>query len=54
MNKYYKHVYEYKGKYHLDYYKMIESCVYRLSNYHSKWILCLDEKIINQIKDMEK
>lgn len=53
MNKLDGGVYEDIGKHHRDYYKMIGNCVYRLSVIHKKWILCIDENIISQIKEME-
>lgn len=39
------------GKIHYhSFYKMIGNCVYRYSKTLEKWILCLDESIVKEIK----
>ena len=57
MNNLIKHsngLYEDKGAHHHSFYKMINSSVYRYSKVLDEWILCLDEKVIEEIKLMEK
>ena len=53
MNNMIKHsngLYEYKGTHHHSFYKMINNSVYRYSKVLDEWILCLDEKVIKEIK----
>ena len=56
MNNMIKHsngLYEDKGTHHHYFYKMINNSVYRYSKVLDEWILCLDEKVIKEIKLME-
>ena len=53
MNNMIKHsngLYEDNGIHHQHFYKMINSSVYRYSKTLDEWILCLDEKVIKEIK----
>ena len=53
MNSMIKHsngLYEDKGIHHHSFYKMINNSVYRYSKVLDEWILCLDEKVIKEIK----
>ena len=57
MNNMIKHsngLYEDKGTHHHYFYKMINNSVYCYSKVLDEWILCLDEKVIEEIKLMEK
>ena len=54
MIKYSNGLYEDKGVHHHSFYKMINNSVYRYSKTLDEWILCLDEKVIEEIKLMEK
>lgn len=47
-------LYEDSGKRHHYFYKMIGSCVYRYSKTLDKWILCLDDNVNKQVKQLEK
>ena len=38
------------GKHHRYFYKMINNSVYRYSKTLTSWIICLDEKVIKEIK----
>ena len=53
MIKHSNGLYEDKGKHHRYFYKMINSSVYRYSKVLDEWILCLDEKVVKEIKLME-
>lgn len=46
-------MYKDEGKFHLYFYKMIDSCVHRYSKTLDKWILCLDDSVNKQIKLVE-
>ena len=50
MIKHSNGLYEDKGKHHRYFYKMINSSVHRYSKTLDKWILCLDEKVVKEIK----
>ena len=50
MIKHSNGLYEDKGNHHRYFYKMIENSVYRYSKVLDEWILCLDEKVIKEIK----
>ena len=57
MNNMIKHsngLYEDKGVHHHSFYKMINNSLYRYSKVLDEWILCLDEKVIKEIKLGEK
>lgn len=51
MIKHSNGLYEDKGKHHHYFYKVKSNCVYRYSKTLDEWILCLDDKVINQIKN---
>ena len=53
MIKHSNGLYEDKGTHHHSFYKMINNSVYRYSKTLDKWILCLDEKVIKEIKVLE-
>lgn len=59
MIKHSNGLYEDKGLYpdgkihHQSFYKMINNSAYRYSKTLDKWILCLDEKVIKEIKSEE-
>lgn len=46
-------MYKDEGKFHLYFYKVIDSCVHRYSKTLDKWILCLDDCVNKQIKLLE-
>ena len=50
MIKHSNGLYEDNGIHHQYFYKMINSSVYRYSKVLDEWILCLDEKVIKEIK----
>ena len=50
MIKHSNGLYEDKGTHHHHFYKMINNSVYRYSKVLDEWILCLDEKVIKEIK----
>ena len=53
MNNMIKHsngLYEDNGIHHQHFYKMINNSLYRYSKVLDEWILCLDEKVIKEIK----
>lgn len=50
MIKHSNGLYEDKGKNYHSFYKMINNSVYRYSKTLDKWILCLDEKVIKEVK----
>ena len=50
MIKHSNGLYEDKGVHHHYFYKMINSSVYCYSKVLDAWILCLDEKVIKEIK----
>ena len=50
MIKHSNGLYEYNGIHHHSFYKMINNSVYRYSKTLNKWILCIDEKVIKEIK----
>ena len=55
-NKVIKHsngLYEDKGKHHHYFYKLVRNSVYRYSKALGKWILCLDDNVNKQIKQLE-
>ena len=54
MIKHSNGLYEDKGNHHQSFYKMINKSVYRYSKTLDKWILCLDEKVVKEIKAGEK
>ena len=54
MIKHSNGLYEDKGIHHQYFYKMINNSLYRYSKVLDEWILCLDEKVIEEIKLMEK
>ena len=54
MIKHSNGLYEDKGEHHHYFYKMIGNSVHRYSKTLGKWILCLDEKVIKEIKLGEK
>ena len=54
MIKHSNGLYEDNGIHHQYFYKMINNSVYRYSKVLDEWILCLDEKVIKEIKIMEK
>ena len=54
MIKHSNGLYEDKGVHHHSFYKMIKNSVHRYSKTLEKWILCLDEKVIKEIKLGEK
>ena len=54
MIKHSNGLYEDKGAHHHHFYKMINNSLYRYSKVLDEWILCLDEKVIKEIKLMEK
>ena len=56
MNNMIKHsngLYEDTGKNHQSFYKMINNSVYHYSKTLDELILCLDERVIKEIKLME-
>ena len=53
MIKHSNGLYEDKGKNHHSFYKMIENSVYRYSKVLDACILCLDEKVVKEIKVLE-
>lgn len=50
MVKHSNGLYEDTGKNHQSFYKMISNSVNRYSKTLEKWILCLDEKVVKEIK----
>ena len=50
MIKHSNGLYEDKGVHHHYFYKMINNSLYRYSKVLDEWILCLDEKVIKEIK----
>ena len=54
MIKHSNGLYEDKGVHHHYFYKMINNSVYCYSKVLDEWVLCLDEKVIEEIKLMEK
>ena len=46
-------MYKDEGKFHLYFYKVIDSCVHRYSKTLDKWIICLDDCANKQIKLLE-
>ena len=54
MIKHSNGLYEDKGKHHHYFYKMIDNSAYRYSKELDEWILCLDEIVSKQIKQLEK
>lgn len=50
MIKHSNGLYEDKGVHHHYFYKIINSSVYRYSKVLDEWIICLDEKVIKEIK----
>lgn len=53
MIKHSNGLYEDKGKHHHHFYKIVENTVCRYSKTLGKWILCLDDNVNKQIKQME-
>lgn len=53
MIKHSNGLYEDKWIHHQSFYKMINNSAYRYSKTLDKWILCLDEKVIKEIKSEE-
>ena len=53
MIKWSNGLYEDKGEHHRYFYKMIGNSVHRYSKTLDKWILCLDEGVNKQIKQLE-
>ena len=53
MVKFPNGMYKDEGKFHLYFYKVIDSCVHRYSKTLDKLILCLDTEVNKQIKMME-
>lgn len=56
MNNIIKHsngLHEDKGKHHHYFYKMVGSTVHRYSKQSDSWILCLDDNVNKQVKQME-
>ena len=52
MIKHSNGLYEDKGKHHHYFYKIIGNSVYRYSKTLDSWILCLDEVVNKQIKQL--
>ena len=53
MIKHSNGLYEDKGKHHHYFYKIVGSTVHRYSKTLDSWILCLDEVVNKQVKQME-
>ena len=56
MNNMIKHsngLYEDKGKHHHYFYKIVGNTVCRYSKTLDSWILCLDDNVNKQVKQME-
>ena len=53
MIKHSNGLYEDKGNHHRYFYKMINNSVYRYSKVLDEWILCLDERVVKEIKVLE-
>ena len=47
-------LYEDKGKHHRYFYKLVGNSVHCYSKTLGKWILCLDDNVNKQIKQLEK
>lgn len=54
MIKHSNGLYEDKGIHYHSFYKIIGNCVHLYSKTLDKWILCIDEKVIKEIKLGEK
>lgn len=54
MIKHSNGLYEDSGKHHHYFYKMLGNSVHRYSKTLDKWILCLDDNVNKQIKQLEK
>ena len=54
MIKHSNGLYEDNGIHHQYFYKMINNSLYRYSKVLDEWSLCLDEKVIKEVKTGEK